>query len=391
MNILFVFYLPIVPHIGGVQRVTETLAVEMKRRGHNVYYLSIYEAEDIGYSFPVPQFYLNYLQGEAESKKAYLDILERYDIHAVICQEPRVDLMNILSATPDGIRRITCYHCRPFYDQQYIRQVMRFYNPPSFREFCYKSFCRVFPEYHLKKTLEYSLRDWERVLSVSDKICLLSDRFFDRLCHYASFIDRKKLIAINNPNSFPVRTSSKKKEREKLFLWVARHENGQKNFPLFIDFWKQFKETHSDWKAIVLGEGVDWEYNKRCAKKKHTEDIEFLGNQQNMPEYYERASFIMMTSFWEGWGMVLTEALSFGCIPCVFDTFESLHDIIDDRVNGVIIPPFNIKAAIEAISEILGNVDMMDKMRFNGLRKVLAFDVSIIVDKWEKIIAGQSI
>lgn len=322
---------------------------------------------------------IDYLEGKEKVEKDYLDLLIRYQINAVICQDIREDLMNLLSQTPEGIIRINCYHTRPFYDQSFVRQEIRYYRYTSFKEFCYYSFCWVFPKYFAGKLYECSLRDWERSFSASTYVCLLSERYFDRLLKLAPFAAKEKLIAINNPNSFIDTDIDKIWNKEKVILWVGRHINSPKNFPLFIDFWKQFKKRHTEWKAIVLGEGIDWETNKRYADRKKAIDVEFLGNKQNVDEYYNRSSFIMITSYYEGWSMVLVEAMSRGCIPCVYNTFEALLDIVDDEVNGVVLPPFEIDVAVKRISSIINDVALMDRMRTDCRRKANSFDVKNIL------------
>ena len=45
-----------------------------------------------------------------------------------------------------------------------------------------------------------------------------------------------------------------------------------------------------------------------------------------------------MTSGFEGWPMVLMEAMPMGVVPIAFNSFESLQDIISHKENGIIIP-----------------------------------------------------
>ena len=52
----------------------------------------------------------------------------------------------------------------------------------------------------------------------------------------------------------------------------------------------------------------------------------------------------MMTSSFEGWGLTLTEAQQYGCVPLAFHSFASLTDIITDKVNGFAISVGRIKS-----------------------------------------------
>ena len=55
----------------------------------------------------------------------------------------------------------------------------------------------------------------------------------------------------------------------------------------------------------------------------------------------KRAPILCMTSNYEGFPMVLVEAMQYGCVPFAFDSFPSLYDIINDGINGVIVPAFD--------------------------------------------------
>ena len=58
-----------------------------------------------------------------------------------------------------------------------------------------------------------------------------------------------------------------------------------------------------------------------------------------------------MTSNYEGFPMVLLEAMQFGCVPIAFKSFESLDDIIINHNNGYQITPFDIYEYINSLSD----------------------------------------
>lgn len=60
-----------------------------------------------------------------------------------------------------------------------------------------------------------------------------------------------------------------------------------------------------------------------------------------------------MTSNYEGFSMVLIEAMQYGCVPFVFNSFASLPDIIDDKVNGYVITPFDEGEYVQKIKEFI--------------------------------------
>ncbi len=71
-------------------------------------------------------------------------------------------------------------------------------------------------------------------------------------------------------------------------------------------------------------------------------NIRFVGYQDPLP-YQLESSISCMTSLYEGWGMVLTEAMQCGAVPIAFNSFASVTDVIDHGRNGILVKPFSIK------------------------------------------------
>lgn len=71
--------------------------------------------------------------------------------------------------------------------------------------------------------------------------------------------------------------------------------------------------------------------------------------------YYKESSIFCLTSNHEGWGLVLTEAMQFGCVPIAFDSFESIHEIIEDGKNGFLVKPFDMDKYADKVLRLADN------------------------------------
>lgn len=386
MNILFLFYAPMLPYVGGIQRVSENLAREMSKRGHSVYYLSINsEEKDTNYAYPVPQLFLDDKLSKDDYLESYRSLVIQYSINVVINQEAREDLLEVLAQTPVGVKRITCFHTQPFLTQGKTRQIMKYYRLQGLKAQLYRTLCWLFPIFHAKQTMKLEIDVFDRALRVSDKICLESHFYFNRIIKYMPYVDANKFVAVNNPNTFPsIETSIYTKE--KIILWVGRQINTPKNVPVFIDFWVRFHKRNPEWQAVIIGVGPDLEYNKRYALCRKAHNISFLGRVEDVSEYYKKSTFFVTTSMYEGFPMVLIEAMNNGCIPCAFDTFESLYDIIDNGLNGIIAPQYKIDILVHRIERVITDSSTLRKMHEAALEKSSAFTVERIVDKWERLL-----
>ena len=144
-------------------------------------------------------------------------------------------------------------------------------------------------------------------------------------------------------------------------------------------------KKNPNWRAIVVGDGVDLQQTKSYANRLRVERIFFEGHQNDVGKYFSKAKFICCTSNYEGWPMVLIEAMQFGCIPISYNTFEAVYDIIDDGINGFIVNK-KILSMAKRIQQCIDGEYNLNNLSEQAQQKVNKFSVDIIVNQWEKII-----
>lgn len=384
MNILFIFQDTIIPHKGGVQRVTEILTRELLHRSHNVVFLSTNDnPAKYDYKYIAKQYYIDCSKDYNAINNEYERILSEENIEIVINQEPRPDTHYLLSITPKAIKKITCLHIQPFFTQTYVKERLKYIKQKSWKELLYVNFCRLFPRYNKRQGHNIEIARLKKSLEVSNYLCLLSEHYIPRVLKYMPDIDKNRLIAVNNPAI--IENINPQYVKEKIIIWVGRQENASKNIPAFIDIWNILSRNNKDWRAIIVGDGCDMQYNKNYAKKKNVERLNFVGMQKDVTHYYNTASFLGLTSLSEGFPMVLIEAMGNGCVPFAYNTFESLNDIIDDGKNGIIVKPFNKKEMARRIQEVIDDNEKFAAMQKAAIEKAKTFSVENIVDKWEEV------
>ena len=84
--------------------------------------------------------------------------------------------------------------------------------------------------------------------------------------------------------------------------------------------------------------------------------------------------------------MVLIEGMKYGCIPICYDSFSAVDDIIDDGVNGYVIP-FNKQNEYICKLRYLMSLDdtALCYMRNNAIKKSELYDINKVVFEWEKL------
>lgn len=391
MNILFIFHKPIINYEGGVERVTSILSDELVKRNYNIYYLSI--NVDIRHDSLNSLDRQKYIYGYQNNRKNYIEayhcILKKYNIQIIICQYFDSKVQFLLRNTPVEIIRIINFHCCPYPTDGRIRIAKKLIHSKRLKDCFFKYLAIAFPRvfqtiYNYKETKLY-----KEAISLSDKVIFLSTRFCETVIEHVGITIKNQIIAINNPNSFELVTQSL--EKENIILCVGRLCEYPKNIQNFIDVWNILSKNNKAWKAYIIGDGYDRQYLEEYACHNNVLNLFFLGTQKDVSGYYAKAKFICMTSLAEGWGMVLTEGMNYGCIPCAYGSYGAVYDIIDDGVNGIISQPFDSKHMASRIQEVIDDNDKFRKMSIAARAKAKEFSVSKTVDKWESLFKSISL
>ena len=391
MNILFVYDKEIIPHSGGVERVTLVLSEELKKRGHGIVFLSLGNSsrKSVDSQYKFPQYSLSLKEPDFFS--SFLDLLETHAIGRVIFQNMSNDTMSLLRhpGFPENVKKAVVLHNRPnaYYGHERYIMGLTPWRDLSVTEKILKGLAYVSP--HLFRYVR-KVKNGDRYRQAtrfSDYFVLLSSRYIPLVQKLTGDTESSNVVSVNNPNTFPLTgigdvTASK----EKIVLFVGRLNNTQKNVSGFIDVWKEFSEKHPDWKGLIVGEGEHRDIIERYAGKKGVKNLFFEGNRENITDYYKKAPVLCMTSCYEGWPMVLTEAMAYGCIPVVYDSFEAVHDLIEDGRNGFVIKAFDRAKMVAALSGLADDGELRKKMAAEGEEKIKEFSVENIVDRWESLL-----
>lgn len=385
MNIAFLFYCPIVPHIGGVQRVTDVLTKEFVKRGHNVIFICTESRnmDDAYQNYSATQIYLDSNKNEEEFIADYCKILHTNDIDVVISQEAQKESLLLLANTPICVKRISVVHINPYAiirNEQRIKRAIRSRRlVTNLAKYLVMFFPHIARQYYRFKENKF----YRRILGVSDKLVFLSPSFLELLKENIPDISSRKLAAIGNPNTFVPKHEVGTKEN--LIICVARLSEVPKNVRDFILVWQQLYKDNPKWKAIIVGDGPDRGMLESFAKKKGVRNLSFVGRVENVGNYYQRAKFVCMTSIYEGWGMVLTEGMSYGCVPCVYGSYGAAFDIVDDGVNGIISTPFRPKEMADRIQTLINDESRLVQMSSSAIEKVKDFNADKVADKWDAL------
>lgn len=392
MNILFVSDSPFNPVVGGLERVTDVLSKELIKRGHSVYYLcgKIRPSYNylLDYEYPAKLYQLpNYgLFDNYENKTFYKYLQSDLKIDIVINQRGLGGLFNSL-LTLTHTKLVSVIHSVPDCDIIiYLNKLVELTVPPfaKLKKIIKKYFSCIISYYWKRKAMADLENKYNELVQNSDAIVTLSNNdveIFKGIIK-ASYV--ANIISIPNPNTFNTAEVSLEK-KEKVILYVGRLTKSEKEPLRLLKIWKYLHRKYFNWQLFIIGEGEEKNNMLEYVRKQQLNNVFFEGQQSDVAQYYKKATFVCLTSNFEGWGMVLTEGMQYGCIPVTFDNYGAAFDIIDDGLNGCLIPTFDLKKYASRLSELMSDEDKRFEMSNAAIEKVRMFSVANVVDKWETL------
>ncbi len=380
--------MPMAAHIGGIQRVSCVLAKEMLRQGHAVRFLCSSREEQITESeYAALHHYIPINFENLESSIiAYQKLLKDYYIDCAIFQWVEKGTVVWLKNTPKDVKTIATIHQQPFAGYGYERLMNKHQRIQNIRHRITHNIYMLFPSILRNKLKRYQIEYYKDINQEADITCLLSKRYIQRIIRMCPSLDENRLRGINNPLTFELIDNIDFANKENIILFVGRIENTSKNIFGFLDIWNKLSKTNPNWKAIVAGDGSDLPFVKQYVLKKKIDRVEFPGNCKDVGSLYKRAKVLAVTSFGEGFPMVLTEGMSYGCVPIVFNSYEAVYDIVDHEKSGFIVPAFDYNQYVKYVQSLISNNTILEEMAKAAMEKVTIFSPENIVPQWMELI-----
>ena len=174
-------------------------------------------------------------------------------------------------------------------------------------------------------------------------------------------------------------------DRPKRIIAVGRL-HAQKGFDLLIQSWQLIAARHPDWQLVVYGHGGDLQkLQQQLEKAGLTSSMTFAGATDNIYKEYQDSAFYVMSSRYEGWGLVLVEAMSCG-LPCVsFDCPYGPSDIIRDGEDGFLVENGNIQQLAEKMELLINNKELRERLGVRARLNAARFTSDNIMPQWTKL------
>lgn len=159
----------------------------------------------------------------------------------------------------------------------------------------------------------------------------------------------------------------------------------QKGFDRLVKAWEIVcrDEQLKDWRLDIFGQGEWRAMLQSMIDERDMQDRICLNEPtERIFDEYRESSIIVMSSNYEGFGMVLVEAMSCGVPAISFDCVCGPKDIINHGENGLIVKNGDIEGLAEAMKMMMRDDDARKRMGENAKNVVDTYSEEVVMKKW---------
>lgn len=338
--------------LGGVQRVSHTLAQGLARRGYEVHLIALHRSDDPVTYLDEPAYGQHEINpgrrwrpGATRRARALLDGIAP---GLLVMTSPGV--VTRLSGLLGGHRGIGQYH---------------------------GSFAHARGTWHFGSVkAHYGSLDQAVFLSEDDAWRFSEEALLPNAWH------------IPNPLAgWPNRVSPLS---EKRVLGIGRL-TGVKRFDRLISAFA--RADRPDWELHIIGDGPDADRLQfHAVTEGVAHQVRFRGRVPvwEMPAEYRAASLVALSSDHEGLPLVLGEAAAFGIPSIAFDVSGGVRTIVDDGRTGVLVPPADVPALATALGDLMDDAPRRAALGEAARDHAASFRLEPVLDQWEHLFAHLS-
>lgn len=154
---------------------------------------------------------------------------------------------------------------------------------------------------------------------------------------------------------------------------------------MLIDSWKIVSEKHPDWTLSIYGSGDKAAFHRQVAENNLTATCLLCDAVNDLSDKFAESSIFAFSSRFEGFGMVITEAMACGVPPVAFACPCGPKDIIHDGVDGLLVEPGNIETFAGKLCYLIENEEIRREMGRQARIRSERFRIETVANEWDTL------
>ncbi len=370
---------------GGGERVTIDVANYLSSNNFKVYvfagrYLKDRLPVDIPMGYEVIELPERYVETSMADARAMINTIKEKNIEVIISVGRNLLYTDEIK-TATGCKYIFALHSVPFWEKEFEIERARKRRNHSFGSKM-EWFLISYPKHFWFKKAYRKVRNrYISLYNEADRFTVLCDAFKNDLIKGLNLQPENNKVRVISNSERPAANLNLKKKKQ--ILYIGRLSYVDKRVDRLLEVWKKIYQQLDEWELIIVGDGDERSNLEAQSQKYQLERIQFVGFSNDTSSFYRDASILCLVSTFEGWPLCLTEAQANGVVPVAFDCSAGVHQILaPTRVNGVLVPPYNIDAFADALLRLATDEKLLSEMQKNVIEKSSEYSIERIGKQW---------
>ncbi len=215
------------------------------------------------------------------------------------------------------------------------------------------------------------------IVTISDAIGKEIQKIFD--LNYTVIPDAKTSFEFNPEE---VKTIRSRVKGDFIVGHIGALDDSHKGQCQIIEVAQKLNVSHPNIAFIIVGQGRDYQLFKK--QSSGLENIQFVGQVENVGDYLEAFDMFLFPSRHEGLGSILLDAMDFA-LPVIATDVGGIPEVIEHAVNGFIVQPNAIEDMIENILQLYSADDLLQSIGEKNKEKSQAYSVALMSKRYVQI------
>lgn len=187
------------------------------------------------------------------------------------------------------------------------------------------------------------------------------------------------------PNFITITPKNVKSYSAKRVISAGRYAH-EKGYDMLLKAWAIVTEVYPDWELHIFGDGDSTPYAKMSQQLRISDSVFLHPSTSDISEEFSNSSIYVMSSRYEGFGLVLAEAMSCGLASVAFDCPYGPRTIIEDRHDGLLVQREDIKQLSDGLLFLMSDPTIRITFGSNASEDIKRFNKESIMQKWIDLI-----
>lgn len=188
------------------------------------------------------------------------------------------------------------------------------------------------------------------------------------------------------PNAVPWEVTDASPLDQKVIVSGGRFVE-RKGFPRLVQAYAPVARKHPDWQLHLYGRGEqEEEIAAEISRQGVEQQVIMKGQSDEFDKVLGEATIFANGALYEGFGMVMTEALSKGVPLVAFDVPIGPQEIVEDGINGRLIPDGDMSGFANALLELIEDEGLRRRMGANAQETARKYEIDAIGRSWDDVI-----